>query len=29
MAEYPEKNRSAAELLEMVAELAPYFNGCQ
>jgi hypothetical protein len=26
MAEYPDKHRSAAEYLEMVAELAPYFN---
>jgi len=26
MAEYPNKHRSAAEYLEMVAELAPYFN---
>ena len=26
MAEYPEKHRSAAEYLEMLAELAPYFN---
>jgi hypothetical protein len=26
MAEYPDKQRSAAEYLEMVAELAPYFN---
>ncbi len=26
MAEYPDKKRSASELLEMVAELAPYFN---
>ena len=26
MAEYPEKHRSAAEYLEMLAELVPYFN---
>lgn len=26
MAEYPNKHRSAAEYLEMVAELSPYFN---
>ena len=26
MGEYPNKNRSAAEYLEMAAELAPYFN---
>jgi len=26
MAEYPDKHRSASEYLEMVAELAPYFN---
>lgn len=26
MAEYPDKHRPAAEYLEMVAELAPYFN---
>ncbi len=26
MAEYPEKNRSASEYLEMMAELVPYFN---
>ena len=26
MAEYPDKKRSASELLEMAAELAPYFN---
>ncbi len=26
MAEYPEKNRSASEYLEMLAELVPYFN---
>ncbi len=26
MAEYPQRNRSASEYLEMFAELAPYFN---
>ena len=26
MAEYPQRNRSASEYLEMMAELVPFFN---